>query len=639
MQAKEFNIRGLFESGIQYVIPRYQRHYVWNKDAQWAPLWEDIESIAEYVVKHNAPPHPHFTGAIVTQGELPTLGAPPTFEVIDGQQRLITFQIVLCAIRDACEKQFPDIAADAQRLIRNSGTEAKGEGKFKLLPGKLDRSAFKSMVESGGGEGVIIKAYDFFKRKSEEFIAEDAGKAAVLFVAIRDGFNIVQIEVESRDEPETIFQSLNGKGRHLWQFDLLRNDLFLRMRQTMTDRKDELYEQYWEGFESSEWEKSVGRQNAMPLAELFLQHFLAAKSVKATVSALFPGYRKYRTSTRRDLKVEGEVEGELRELRRCADLYHGIVSNEAPGEEMAMYKILDITVFRPFILYVMADSKLSEKQRKHVFCALESYVVRRFLGEKYPTTRSNLFFADIIKELRGVNYPILDEQVAMEQVLNQLNSKSSSETERWPSNKNMESQRSLSGGWGELNHNKDNRVARYVLYKIEQRMREKSRDVSGSPPLFRDMTLEHVLPQKWWQRWDLPVGRERVKREEMFSEQYKRDKEWRTQCPEEGQEEYALKDMAYMGALAVARDRDRLLNSFGNLTLVGPEFNRDLSNYPFSIKKKAIKEHALLMLHKDICEEQEWDVAQIQQREARMREIFNEIWPDAQWFLNNIPSE
>ena len=46
----------------------------------------------------------------------------------------------------------------------------------------------------------------------------------------------MQILIDTDDEPEMIFESLNGRGKSLLQFDLLRNNLFLRTRISEDDR-------------------------------------------------------------------------------------------------------------------------------------------------------------------------------------------------------------------------------------------------------------------------------------------------------------------------------------------------------------------------------------------------------------------
>ncbi len=73
----------LVGNGIQYQVPRFQRDYAWDRQ-QWEELWADIETIAEEQF--------HYMGYIVLQRK-----GQYDFEVIDGQQRLITLSVLILA--------------------------------------------------------------------------------------------------------------------------------------------------------------------------------------------------------------------------------------------------------------------------------------------------------------------------------------------------------------------------------------------------------------------------------------------------------------------------------------------------------------------------------------------------------------
>ena len=89
----------MFSPQCQYVIPIFQRHYVWTRDVQWESLWEDIISQVR-VRLDGRTPKPHYCGAIVVdEKKKVSIGDTSRFDVIDGQQRLTTFQIILAALR------------------------------------------------------------------------------------------------------------------------------------------------------------------------------------------------------------------------------------------------------------------------------------------------------------------------------------------------------------------------------------------------------------------------------------------------------------------------------------------------------------------------------------------------------------
>ena len=225
----------------QYKIPIYQRRYVWGI-SNWRSLWSNIEDIFDTN-------QDLFAGIIVTHPSI-TQNDLEIYDVIDGQQRLTTLQIILCVIRDICElRGNANIVNDANRLLRNDTednriVEAIGsDARYKLLPKKgSDEDAFRLLVDSPQHCGEIHgihRAYYHFRDEIEKY---DSDKIAELFFRVFTlQINVAQINLSEDDISEEIFASLNATGRMLSEFDYLRNNLFLRAG---TDG-DDLYNNYW----------------------------------------------------------------------------------------------------------------------------------------------------------------------------------------------------------------------------------------------------------------------------------------------------------------------------------------------------------------------------------------------------------
>ena len=58
------NVKTIFGQERRHVVPLFQRPYVWSKDEQWAPLWEDLCAVTERLLRGHET-RPHFLGAIV----------------------------------------------------------------------------------------------------------------------------------------------------------------------------------------------------------------------------------------------------------------------------------------------------------------------------------------------------------------------------------------------------------------------------------------------------------------------------------------------------------------------------------------------------------------------------------------------
>lgn len=629
MTPNKVTVQTLFEGEKQFLIPLFQRHYVWDAKEQWNPLWEDIVGKTNRRIASPQGTQPHFTGALVTQQKGTSASAIPAYEIIDGQQRLTTFQIILCAFRDVCREQAADdfmaAADDAEKLVINTSNRAKrSASRHKLVPTQFDRPAMAFIIDQTDERevGRLTNAYNYFRAQIKGFVGNDGEKADTLLRAVCDDFGFVEIRIDGDDEPEMIFESLNARGKPLLQFDLLRNYLFLRTRQF--EDRDDLYKKYWAHFESSQWDSGVkvGR-SLISFSELFLQHFLTAKLATEKLPNLFAAYREQYS---RQLPEECQTQYELQEFHRYSQIYLSLATrgdDSAVKRAMLVYHDLGITTLRPFFLYLLAETGMSEKQRNHVFHALESFTVRRALCARNGHKDFNKFFPALIKQLR-------EEVFSVQKFLTRLE-RQTAESRRWPQGSDV--QYAFNGMWRPTGV--DRGVIRYVLYRIECYLRKENPRAENVALNFSGLTLEHVLPESWHGTWHLPLADGGVLFNDLYTEEYRNNNwDWRnTIAPEH------LVDESHAEVLEHAKSRMGAVQNIGNLTLLTQPLNSSGGNTPFEQKKRGMGENSLLLLNKQICDEDDWDVTQIKAREARLYDIFCKIWPNAQWFLDNIPSE
>jgi uncharacterized protein with ParB-like and HNH nuclease domain len=255
--------------------------------------------------------HAHYLGALIIEGVRPTSPREvKRFLVIDGQQRLTTLQLLLCAFRDlAREHDWKSIDKPLSRYLENADPdvmEKPEEEVFKLWPTTLNRNIFKSIVQSGSRAEVakryplvfigrkrkpeprsnLVEAYLYFSGQVQTWIeataqATEKSKEAVAFAllqAIQQDFSVVEIALSEGDDSQEIFYSLNSQGRPLSQSDLLRSLIFMRAEKEKQDR-DEIFDEYWSEFETAFWSEEVKRAGRpFSRLDLGLRFFLIAKT-------------------------------------------------------------------------------------------------------------------------------------------------------------------------------------------------------------------------------------------------------------------------------------------------------------------------------------------------------------------------
>lgn len=657
MDVAKVQVRSLFGSKVQYKIPLFQRHYVWDKEDQWQPLWEDITAKScQRLSQLERQQLSHFTGAIVVDQQGTNVDEVPKYEIIDGQQRLTTFQIILCALRDICESSsYCDIANEVRSYIRNQGMLLNDDEQYKLIPTKFDRTSFQSLVEEpidALGNNNIHLAYRYFYDEIKRYASGERERILALYHAILNDFSFVQILLGQDDEPEEIFESLNARGKRLLEFDLLRNSLFLSARED----KDTLYRSYWEHFETCYWDRKVKKST---LSQLFLQHFLMAKLGTERVN---PEFKTYQRQYRPRLKESQGIKYEFSELKRYSDIYQEMTDckdDSEIGKRMKFYQIFDLTTLHPFILFVICEVELSGRELNRVFDILESYTIRRMLccRGKNGLKNYNIFFAELIRNLMG-NFSLenfiarLSAQTADfrryptdDEVGPALHPRYDEDPARlsddaaivFPDNRAV--QAALHGLWVETAGAIRKRLIRYILYRIELHKRRENRYSEPGEVNFDRLTLEHVMPNKWKTTWHLPVADGAILYEDdgvYLSSQLGGDGLLYDELFSGEPTRVGLADESYADAFNLALARDHLLQSIGNLTLVVGPLNSSMSNSPFSVRREALSEHSGLTLNREICRRNRWDVNEIRERSEELILYFCQIWPSLDWFKENV---
>src|SRR5687768_1462616 len=151
MKANAVPLLAIFEKKVRLEVPLFQRQYVWSREQQWEPLWEDIvRKFAEYLEGRKDAPV-HFLGAMVLDQKQTPLTHVEKRQVIDGQQRLTTLQLFLAAFRDFCrEHGCEDLAKECDSYTLNKGMMAEPDvDRFKVWPTQLDRAQFSDVITAG----------------------------------------------------------------------------------------------------------------------------------------------------------------------------------------------------------------------------------------------------------------------------------------------------------------------------------------------------------------------------------------------------------------------------------------------------------------------------------------------------------
>lgn len=230
----------LFTNGRTFAVPRFQRNYKWDED-QWEELWQDLLASAENDKEH-------YMGSIV----LKTHDTRKHFEVIDGQQRLVTLTLfVLAAVKcfETWAENGQDTAANNERaqLYRQRFLRAKDAASLvetsRLELNRNDGAFFRSTLlqlrkpvapnRLRESEKLMWRSFSYFldQLQSRFGVDKNAMGLSHLLDAASDKLLFIQILVSDEMDAYTVFETLNARGTQLTVTDLLKNYLFSRFGQ------------------------------------------------------------------------------------------------------------------------------------------------------------------------------------------------------------------------------------------------------------------------------------------------------------------------------------------------------------------------------------------------------------------------
>lgn len=635
MKAGPVIIGQVLQNRWRFCVPIYQRHYVWNEKKQWEPFWADIRTKAIERLEGRDRRFSHFMGAVVLESR----GAfsakrVPSFQVVDGQQRLTTFQLFLAAARDyAMSAGFESTASNIDSYIYNDKLHLMEEPnieKFKVWPTQYDRPMFIAILTLGraglrskfpdwfykGQDKIytyiyiprLLLAYSYFFEKikhavessdlNSEFTdaSEEAdsghpneGKLDAIWQALVEEFKVVEIVLEDGDDAQVIFETLNERGEPLLAADLIRNNIFQRADAKRTPGEpnaEKLFDDYWKPFEDRFWEieEKQGRFKK-PRIEFFLANFIAGQiASEVNLSKLFSEYKAFVR-----IRTFPSITDELIELGRYGAIYREIVerSGTSPLSDFAK-KLLpwDQTTLYPLIMCLWAAPGVETADKARSLELLLSYVVRR-AACGLSNANYNKVFLSIIGKLNTSDWTSASVEAAL--------LASQADSARFPDDNEFERGLTTKRLYAHLGAR-----VRPILEAIEKAKRTKFSDAGEATA---GLTVEHVMPQGWITHWRLQDGAE-VQANELW-----------VASPEDGSRS------------GLISRRERLKQTLGNLTLLSQPLNSAVSNGPFLAKRDTIAEHTMLELNRTILKAPVWDEESILMRGAEMAAIAKGIWP------------
>lgn len=601
--------QAIFIQPQQLVVPLFQRPYVWNQEVQWQPLWDDVERQARRILADSpGSVTPHFLGAVVLQQATGGIGGLQEWTIIDGQQRLTTLQLLLDAAHAAITAVgAPSAAGQLRDTVENGDAyRRRPRDRFKVWPTNRDQPGFEEVMSAPppvdydsltNTDARLTEAHRFFAECVEAFLGEGDDlirRADALAAALLHSLQLVMITLGIDENAQEIFETLNARGTPLTAADLIKNLVFQRLAAEGEDT-ERAYEESWRQFETGFWEEQVSQGRIRhPRMSLFLNHWLISTTgEEVAASEVFRAFKRYLDDS------EVSLSKLLTDLVLQANNYRQLVEHAESNDEldrlgMFLYRTqaLGMEVTKPLVMWLTdpVAGPCSPGQIAKAIGHLESWLVRRMLVA--ATTKAyNRVLLELLARLQAA--PRSETSDVVEQFLREQTSFAS----YWPGDEEVrESIRAMS-----IYRRLPRVRLRMLLEAIEDHYR--GLDETGASRASEEQvrrgsyTIEHVMPREWSKKWG---------------------------STQEGEEA-----------------RHRLVQTLGNLTLLTGKFNSSVSNARWTGgkgKRAALQKHSVLLLNRELVEEDEWDESRIQARTERMTDMILLIWPVPSGHKGIMPS-
>lgn len=563
LQAGETTLNKLLNTSRQFIVPIFQRNYSWQKN-QYEQLWFDILRASKFKEKQN-----HFIGSIVYIDMGTPAGRPQQLLLIDGQQRLTTISILLCAIKDYVQKfnletKLINLAKIKNQFLYNS--DEIDEDRYKLLLNVQDKETYIKLIDNtiftvNKPATNIIKCYEFFYERIEDFIKQH-GQIDEIYAGIFK-LSLVSISLDKdSDNPQMIFESMNSTGKDLSQTDLLRNYLLMDLT---PEKQTRLYKTYWKPMEELFGEDIY--KNDLNKFDYFIRDFLTLKSDTGYICKINNVYENFK---RYYLDNNCEKFAVLKDLFTYAKYYACIDLLQENDDELKLYwqefKKLDSHVVYPFLLKLYDDYSrqiLIKEDFKKILQVVISYLWRRAICE-IPTNSLSKTFATL--------YQAVDKDDYVNSVIKAFVFKSS--YKRFPSDYEVREKLQTK----DIYHF---RLRKYLLEALENYYHKEPIDLNTA-----NYTIEHIMPQN-----------------------IEHNLSWQQMLGEDWQEVHSL-----------------YLHTLGNLTITG--YNAEMSNKSFweKVNGESGFKHSHLKLNESIAQCDVWNKKSIQRRTNILTDIILKIW-------------
>lgn len=462
-------VENIFQRAAIYIVPRYQRDYVW-KEINWKELWIDLQFTLQNMGEI---PWSHFLGTIVLNQTKNKENGLDLYEIIDGQQRLMTLYLLLIAIYKNFKRIGRDEKQDISNYIYNTFLTSltKGSEKKIMIDNQLYNEDLYEIIDAATENKNIDKKNKLYapfmyfdsKLKDKEYKYLDSLLNKLLSV------NVVEIISGEDEEIYNIFEVLNARGQKLKQIELLKNHImkYIQPRETCFIDKAK-----------NKWRNIQSNIDHLNDPDVLIQHF-----AKCYIEKNAENQNSIYRLIKEEIKID-DLSLFLNDLEEFSKLYRKISKNDSENDVIKYFNIKRNQQIRSLLcaIFILKEKNIITEETKN--SSLIQLLNFFFI---FNTTQQTSNRTDNI--ISSISYEVY--KCKEENQFKALFSEFMYELENYIKNKDYKSMFEINQSFKYSNKDRTlKRNSKLVKYLLERIFREKQKDAQIDS---NTLTIEHLM--------------------------------------------------------------------------------------------------------------------------------------------------
>ena len=457
-----------------FLIPEYQRPYSWERD-ECLTLWENLYEFAfpnDTISDFDADEDNYFMGTILF-----FKNESKEYEVIDGQQRIVTFLLMLRAFYQAFDDAQDDVIKTIRKKIEqciwglNRDYKPEKENpklKYSVIDDK-DAIELKKILDTGNSTPKNKSHYALNYRLFQNWIinlnTKKPGYLRHFVQIILDNCVLLPIEADSQNTALRIFTTLNDRGRQLADADIFKAQLYKFYLKRGSDDKKRFVERWKDLAELCN--KNFHPRKDTPVDDLFRRYMYYLMARNEIKNDTFPDMRDYYEKDSYKVLQSDETFCDLETLVRFWDDVETRNEKFSPRVLRQLY-ILNWAPYNIWAyvvsIYFMGNREIDEEKFFNFLNKITAMLLMYAITNPGVQAIRRPFFVEFQNILHG--RPIKFKQFRQDEKILRDRLK----------NTNFSNQRAITGSM----------LAWWTFHDAAQDL----------PPIGTDLQIEHILPRK-----------------------------------------------------------------------------------------------------------------------------------------------